>query len=123
MPDAELHPRASPGVVSTPAKPAIIFGTSSGCTASGEPKAPPLNIASSGVHDRLSVIRFDPLGHGTVTRKADGTLRYSPKRGFSGTDEFTYVVGDGEGGSDAATVRVTVREVTAPKRSWRRACA
>ena len=37
-----------------------------------------------------------------------GAVLYTPKAGFVGTDEFTYTVADGRGGSAVAAVRVTV---------------
>ena len=39
---------------------------------------------------------------------------YAPVSGFSGQDTFTYTVSDGRGGSDTATVIVTVRPANAP---------
>lgn len=45
--------------------------------------------------------------HGTVTLNA-GTATYRPARGFTGTDSFTYLLDDGAGGTDTATVVVTV---------------
>jgi hypothetical protein len=33
--------------------------------------------------------------HGTLTRNADGTYTYTPKRGYSGIDRFSYTVSDG----------------------------
>jgi hypothetical protein len=36
------------------------------------------------------------------------TIRYSPKPGFTGTDTFTYAIGDGKNLSESATVVITV---------------
>jgi Bacterial Ig domain/Bacterial cadherin-like domain/Fibronectin type III domain len=54
--------------------------------------------------------------HGTVTITGNGTgLTYQPAKLFSGTDRFTYVVDDGHGGMDGATVLVTVdKDMTSP---------
>ena len=58
---------------------------------------------------------FDPLtvtitggpDHGEVT--CEGTsCTYSPEVGYTGPDAFTYEVDDGQGGTDTATVSVTV---------------
>jgi hypothetical protein len=49
----------------------------------------------------------DPPG-GSVSLSPDGSLTYTPDAGFSGTDAFTYVAGDGQGGSATATVTITV---------------
>ena len=46
---------------------------------------------------------------GTVVENGDGTVTFSPKRGFRGTDLFTYTVNDDLGGtSNEATVRINV---------------
>ena len=58
--------------------------------------------------DPLTVTGAGPAAHGTVTRQPDGTLRYLPDAGFSGSDTFGYTVGDGKGGSATGTVTVTV---------------
>ena len=38
-------------------------------------------------------------------------VTYTPAANFSGNDQFSYTVDDGHGGTDTATVRVTVRAV------------
>lgn len=47
--------------------------------------------------------------HGGVVVDGDGTATYTPDTGWAGTDEFTYTVADGRGGSTTRTVTVTVR--------------
>ena len=48
--------------------------------------------------------------NGSATRKVDGTVLYTPKRSFTGTDSFTYWVNDNNGArSNTATVTVQVR--------------
>lgn len=56
-----------------------------------------------------------------LTMNADGTFSYDPNGQFEGlavganaTDSFTYTVQDGNGGSDTATVSVTVNGVNDP---------
>ncbi len=51
--------------------------------------------------------------HGTAIRNDDGTVTYTPKPGFSGTDEFTYTVTDRNGLTNTGTVSVRVTPVTA----------
>lgn len=46
--------------------------------------------------------------HGTVTTAADGSFTYTPAKGFSGTDQFTYTAADGSGRTSTSTVTVTV---------------
>jgi Bacterial Ig domain len=47
--------------------------------------------------------------HGTVQVNASGTITYRPVSGYTGSDSFTYSISDGRGGSDSATVNLTVR--------------
>ncbi|HTI27869.1 MAG TPA: esterase-like activity of phytase family protein [Kutzneria sp.] len=42
------------------------------------------------VNARQTVVSHTAPAHGTVTRNQDGTLRYTPAAGFTGTDSFTY---------------------------------
>jgi Ca2+-binding RTX toxin-like protein len=46
--------------------------------------------------------------HGTVLVYTDGTYRYTPTAGFTGEDSFTFVVNDGRGGKDTATLSLTI---------------
>jgi hypothetical protein len=46
---------------------------------------------------------------GTVVNNGDGTVTFTPKRGFRGTDTFAYTVMDNDGAtSNVATVRINV---------------
>ena len=67
--------------------------------------------------DTLSVTAVDTSGTaGAVTAwDADGSFTYDPdgqfeylKAGGSATDSFTYTVSDGKGGTDTATVTITI---------------
>ncbi len=49
--------------------------------------------------------------NGTVVINADGTVTYTPDPDFNGNDTITYVISDGEGGTDTAIVNVTVNPV------------
>ncbi|GAA5116469.1 hypothetical protein GCM10023339_25180 [Alloalcanivorax gelatiniphagus] len=60
--------------------------------------------------DDLSVTEVTEPDNGTAVVNADGTVRYTPDAGFSGSDTFDYTVEDGNDGSDTATVTVTVFE-------------
>lgn len=61
--------------------------------------------------DTLTVDSFTQPSHGTVTENADGTLKYTHD-GSTGhsEDSFTYTVSDGNGGSDTATVNLTITD-------------
>ena len=49
--------------------------------------------------------------NGEVTINDDGTLNYTPNANFNGTDTITYIIDDGNGGADTATVSVTVNPI------------
>jgi subtilisin family serine protease len=59
-------------------------------------------------NDALSVSSFSDGNNGSVSLNPNGSLTYTPGTGFTGTDTFTYTVDDGKGGTDSATVNVTV---------------
>jgi VCBS repeat-containing protein len=61
--------------------------------------------------DTLTVTNVGGASNGTATNNNDGTVTYSPNPGFSGNDSFTYTIEDGNGGSDTATVNITVDQV------------
>jgi hypothetical protein len=52
--------------------------------------------------------------HGSLTFAADGSFIYTPVAGYTGADSFTYVVGDGTGVSNLATVVITVKPAGGP---------
>ncbi|WP_162867862.1 Ig-like domain-containing protein [Euzebya tangerina] len=52
----------------------------------------------------------DP-SNGTVSITPTGVATYTPDQGFSGTDTFTYLIDDGDGGIITRTVIVTVTDV------------
>lgn len=58
--------------------------------------------------DALAVTAVGAPGYGTATVGSDGRVTYRPDNGFTGTDTFTYTVGDGRGGEATGTVAVTV---------------
>lgn len=60
--------------------------------------------------DVLVIDSFSQGSNGTVV--TEGTLlRYTPAPNYHGIDSFTYTIGDGKGGTDTATVNVTVSPV------------
>ncbi len=64
--------------------------------------------------DVLSVIDFVTTANGTVVYNGDGSFTYTPNAGFTGLDDFAYRISDGSGGTDIASVYVTVLDATAP---------
>jgi predicted phosphodiesterase len=61
--------------------------------------------------DTLTVESVTQGSNGTVVNNAGNTVTYNPNTNFYGTDAFTYTVSDGKGGSDTATVNVTINAV------------
>jgi len=63
--------------------------------------------------DALTVSTTPASGpeHGTLDLEADGSFIYTPELNFYGEDEFVYEVSDGNGGTDTATVSITVEPV------------
>ncbi|NNE47781.1 MAG: tandem-95 repeat protein, partial [Rhodothermales bacterium] len=60
--------------------------------------------------DTLSVISHELAGHGSVEKLDGGAFVYTPDAGYVGEDSFSYTVSDGRGGSDRATVMLSVEE-------------
>lgn len=58
--------------------------------------------------DPLAYLIFLHPLHGTLGAVSANTVVYSPDPGYAGTDSFTYVAHDGQGGSAAATCTITV---------------
>ncbi len=62
--------------------------------------------------DSLSVIEVSTPSNGSVAITGAGTtVTYTPNSSFHGSDSFTYVASDGNGGTDTGTVNVTVTAV------------
>lgn len=57
--------------------------------------------------DPLSLMGATSAGHGVLSF-AGSLATYTPDAGWSGVDDFTYLVADGRGGQDTGQVRVTV---------------
>jgi VCBS repeat-containing protein len=61
--------------------------------------------------DDLTFFVEDGPVDGSLEFYLDGTYTYTPDPGFSGQDTFTYEASDGNGGTDIATVTITVDAV------------
>lgn len=62
----------------------------------------------------LSVTGVTQGTNGAVTIVAPDSVRYSPTANWSGTDTFTYTIGNGQGGFDTATVKIAALPVNDP---------
>jgi len=60
--------------------------------------------------DNLVIQSVEQPNHGTVSNEGDH-LVYRPESGFSGVDDFSYTVADGNGGADTAHVTVVIGTV------------
>jgi uncharacterized repeat protein (TIGR01451 family) len=64
--------------------------------------------------DSLTVTSVTAAANGTTMVNPDGTITYIPDPDYCGQDSFTYTISDGRGGTDTATVGVTVNCVNDP---------
>jgi len=60
--------------------------------------------------DRLIVQSVTQPDHGSVTTNGED-VTYTPNPNFNGYDAFSYVISDGNGGTDTATVQLTIDPV------------
>src|SRR5207302_257224 len=59
----------------------------------------------------LTAHRLRGPAHGTLLLRPDGSFRYTPRAGFTGTDSFTYRASDGSLVSGPAAVTIRVKAV------------
>ena len=64
--------------------------------------------------DSLSAFVASDPENGNLTLDEVGSFLYTPNSNFNGVDVFEYLLSDGVGGSDTATVTLTVRAVNDP---------
>ena len=83
------------------------FATSKNTTLT-VPAAGVLGNDSDADGDALGAALQSDVTNGTLTLSADGGFIYTPNKRFTGSDGFTYIASDGNGGSDTATVAITV---------------
>ena len=62
-------------------------------------------------NDQLFVFGVTQGKNGSVTISTNNMLTYAAKADFFGTDSFNYTISDGKGGTDTATVELTVEAV------------
>ncbi|MEO8671626.1 MAG: Ig-like domain-containing protein [Tahibacter sp.] len=63
--------------------------------------------------DPLTITAVSAASHGTASL-AGGVVSYAPAAGYTGVDSFTYTISDGFGGTDTATVAITVGAANRP---------
>ena len=57
--------------------------------------------------DAINVVTFTQGGKGSVKLNSNGTLTYTPAKGFKSSDQFSYTISDGKN-SASATVSVSL---------------
>ena len=65
-------------------------------------------------NDNLDVFEFTAPANGALVENDDNTFTYTPNLNFNGADSFTYTLSDGNGGSDTASVNISVNPVNDP---------
>ena len=61
--------------------------------------------------DTLTVSLVTTVTKGSLTLNTDGSFNYTPNADFNGADTFTYEINDGNGGTDQASVDLTILAV------------
>lgn len=64
--------------------------------------------------DELAIVSVGNVSEGTLTINANGTLTFVPDTNFDGQVTFDYTISDGHGGTDTATVTITVLPLALP---------
>jgi len=97
--------------------PVITEGTATAVTMSEDGNPTPFSLilnATDTDSDTLTWSVSAPAAHGTATASGTGTSKaigYMPNANYSGSDTFTVLVSDGNGGTDMIAVNVTVEPV------------
>jgi len=58
--------------------------------------------------DSLTFSLSQDVMYGVLTVNSDGSFSYTPDNGYTGTDQFSFVVSDGSATSDPAIVDITI---------------
>jgi len=74
-------------------------------TVAGNPVT--INVLTNDTGTGLDIIQVSRPAHGSATTSG-GAITYTPSAGFTGTDSFTYTIGDSFSQTATATVTVTV---------------
>lgn len=64
--------------------------------------------------DALTVVSVTSAAHGLAALNADGSVRYTPAAGYTGTDTFNYQLRDAQGATATGTVTVNIANAPVP---------
>lgn len=64
--------------------------------------------------DKIILLGVKQGQNGSVTISTNNKLTYTAKENFSGGDSFEYTISDGKGGTDTATVELTIESINDP---------
>jgi hypothetical protein len=104
-----LDPTQAPGMCVAPANRAPNAADDALTAPSGHPHK--LNLLANDTdpdNDLFQVASVTTPAHGQATVDATGAVFYTSAAGFTGSDTFQYVLSDGRGGTDTATVTLAV---------------
>jgi hypothetical protein len=100
---------ASVMITVTPVNDAPVAANDSASTLSAAPVTVTVLANDQDVDgDALSVTAATSGANGSVVINPNGTVTYTPRAGFSGTDQFSYSISDGHGGTATGFVTVAV---------------
>ncbi|MEP1261530.1 MAG: Ig-like domain-containing protein, partial [Rhizobiaceae bacterium] len=117
-PDSFTYTVLSGGVTETTTVTVNVTPVNDAPVATSTPATTPEDTPVSGVismsdadGDSLTASGGDGPDHGSVSVNSDGSWTYTPELNFEGSDSFTIIVDDGNGGTTTVTVDVTVTAV------------
>ena len=73
-----------------------------------------INDSDIDLSDVLTASLVTGVSNGAFNLNSNGVFTYTPTLNFNGTDNFTYLVSDGSGGSGTATASITVAPANDP---------
>jgi Bacterial Ig domain len=97
--------------VSSPNEPPV--GVEDSATVSEDSGATTIDVLANDTDadgDPLTIASVSNPAHGTAVVES-GKVNYTPNANYNGPDSFSYTVSDGNGGTDTATVSITVNSV------------
>ncbi|TDN82410.1 gliding motility-associated-like protein, partial [Salegentibacter sp. 24] len=65
--------------------------------------------------DQLTIIEVTEPDNGSVIINEDETITYTPNNSFTGVQTLEYIISDGNGGTDTASINITVNDTEGPE--------